>query len=88
MKYTTLSIPFVKRHDPSIDTNIRLLIEEGYSTKEIASETKKSKRTIYNYAENLSLKFKKRGRHHDEEPPPEDSKQRDRSPRRKSGQIS
>ena len=70
MKYTTLSIPFVKRHDPSIDTNIRLLIEEGYSAQEIASETKKSKKTIHNYAENLGLKFKKGGQHHDEKPRP------------------
>lgn len=87
MKYTTLSIPFVKRHDPSIDTNVRLRIERGYSAGEISAETGKSRITIYAYASDLSLKFKKRGQHHDKEPPrqdpnppPEDPKTKGQAP--------
>ena len=77
----------MKRHDPSIDTNVRLRIERGYSAGEISAETGKSRITIYAYASDLSLKFKKRGQHHDKEPPrqdpnppPEDPKTKGQAP--------
>ena len=65
-------MPKVKHHDPSIDTSVRLLIEKGYSAAEIAAEIGKSRITIYAYANDLGLKFKKGGQHHDKEPPPQD----------------
>ncbi len=65
-------MPKVKHHDPSIDTNIRLLIEKGYTAREIAAESGKSPMTIYDYASDLGLKFKKGKQHHDKELSPKD----------------
>ena len=64
-------MPKVKHHDPSIDTSVRLLVERGYSAAEIAAEIGKSRITVYAYANDLGLKFKKGGQHHDKEPPPQ-----------------
>ncbi|MCL4480672.1 MAG: TetR/AcrR family transcriptional regulator [Candidatus Thermoplasmatota archaeon] len=65
-------MPKVKHHDPSIDTNIRLLIEKGYTAREIAAESGKSPMTIYDYASDLGLKFKKGKQHHDKDLSPKD----------------
>ena len=54
-------MPIVKRHNPKIDTGVRLLSQQGYSAKEIADELGTSLRTIFNYASDLGIKI---GRKH------------------------
>ncbi len=50
-------MPIVKRHNPKIDTGVRLLAQQGYSAKEIADELGTSLRTIFNYASDLGIKI-------------------------------
>ena len=50
-------MPIVKRHNPKIDTGVRLLSQQGYSAKEIADELGTSLRTIFNYASDLGVKI-------------------------------
>lgn len=55
-------MPIVKRHNPKIDTGVRLLAQQGYSAKEIADELGTSLRTIFNYASDLGIKIERK--HH------------------------
>ena len=48
----------IKHHDPAVSTGVRLLIQKGYSARQIASQLGKSARTIYYYAADLGLKTK------------------------------
>ena len=50
-------MPIVKRHNPKIDTGVRLLSQQGYSAKEIADELGTSLRTIFNDASDLGVKI-------------------------------
>ena len=45
----------VKHHSPKIDSGVRLLEEQCYSTKEMANELGMSPRTIFNYPKDLGL---------------------------------
>ena len=72
MKHYAIEMVIVKHHDPRIDAGIRLLVEKGYSAKEMAVQLKTSPRTIFNYANDLGLTIKGSRRGPKNEKPPQD----------------
>ena len=61
----------VKRHNPKIDTGVRLLSQQGYSAKEIANELGTSLRTIFNYASDLGVKIGRKYHSNNAQYPPQ-----------------